>query len=77
MGIYFNIPAFQFINKHSGGRLTAVAGDDHTVNFKTIFAKVVNQAEYIHIVGDSKITTDFISFNVSGINTDNDLGFIF
>ena len=56
--------------------LSGVAGDHNASYIKSFIAEFLNQTENIHIVGDAQIMADFIFFNVSGIDGNNDLGLV-
>ena len=76
MSVYFNIAAFQFVDKDSCCRLTAVTGDNNAVYFKTIFAEIINETKNVHVISDAKVTADLISFDITGVYTDDNFGFV-
>ena len=53
--------------------LAAVLRDDNAADIETVFFKGAFQAEYIIIVGDTKISADLVFFNVTGTDDDDDL----
>ena len=54
-------------------RLTGVAGDYNTSHIKPFITEFLNQTKNVYIIGDSQIVADFIFFNVSGIDGNDDL----
>ena len=76
MQIYFDTFGFEFIFECRSSGLVLIACNDYSRNIYSKPLQVINTFQGIHIVGNSKIGTDFISLNITGINTHNDVDFV-
>ena len=64
---------FKTVAEEIRALLAAVLRDDNAADIETVFFKGAFQAEYIIIVGDTKISADLVFFNVTGTDDDDDL----
>ena len=63
----------QLLLEGLGGKLAAVAGDDHRAHIQAKLPEGVDQAEHILIVGDAKIAPDLVFNDIPGVDGDDDL----
>ena len=77
MDINLDSPPFQFMYKDFSRGLVIVSCDNYRVYLEFITSKVINQPEHFHIIGDAKVSTDFILFNISCIEANHHFHLIF
>ncbi len=63
---------FQLGLKNIGGGLAGILGDDHASHVKSLVAEGLDETQDIHVIGDAQIVTDFIFFNIRGIDDNDD-----
>ena len=56
-----------------GGGLAGVAGDHHAAHIQPPGAENVNKPQHVAVIGDAKVATDLVLFNIAGVNGDDDL----
>ena len=72
VNICFDSQVFQFGLKIVGASLSGVLGDYHAANVEASGLKGIDETQHIQIISDSKVTTDFVFFNISGADNNND-----
>jgi hypothetical protein len=78
MGIHPDATPFEQVLERLGGGLLLVPGDDDSGNFEIPFpAQIIDEFEDINIVGNAEIGPHFAVVDIGGMNTEDDVGFIF
>ena len=57
--------------------MRGVTGDNYAVNTEFILSEVVNEFENFSVVGYAEILSGFISFDIAGVNADNNFKVVF
>src|SRR5699024_7972778 len=66
----------QFCLKGIGAVLSGILGDHYASYKKASVFECVDKTEYINIIGDPQISSDFVFFNISGTDHDDDFRMI-
>ena len=53
--------------------LAAVLGDHNAAHIEALVLEFLDQAEHVHVVGDSQVVAHFVLFNVRGVDGDDQL----
>ena len=77
MNIGFDSPALKLLAKNIRRLLLCILGNHHTADVEIHAAQVVYQAQYIQIVGNAKIRTDLIFFNIPRIDAEDNFRLVF
>ena len=73
MLIYFNASFFQFFTELYGTALSCKLRDDNASHIQTLFLKLSDQPDNIHIISNSKIPADFVLLYICCTDHDHDL----
>ena len=76
MGVDADPPPFELVLELVGGRLVVISGDDYRCDINIPVVEVINEFHGVGIVGNSEVRPHFLSFNITGINTEDHFGFV-
>jgi len=76
VGEYGDAPSFQFVSELDGCRLAVETGDHHAENGDVPTAQIVDELQGVGIVGNAEIGPYFLSFDVPGVDAQQDVGLI-
>ena len=71
--IYFDSKLLQTFLKRICAFLSGILGDADTSDIESALGKYFHKAEYIFIISDTQVTSDFIFINISSADYNNDL----
>ena len=71
--VYFDSKLLQTFLKRISTFLSGILGDADTSDIESALGKYFHKAEYIFIISDTKVTSDFIFINISSADYNNDL----
>ena len=73
MLIYFNASFFQFFTELYGTALSCKLRDDNASHIQTLFLKLSDQPDNIHIISNAKVSTHLVFLNIC--STDHNYDF--
>ena len=76
MAIDLETKRFEFFLVSDSTRLFLPTRQHHAAHVESVTAESVNQAEHVLIVGNSKVATDFILFDVACVDCNDDFGLV-
>ncbi len=77
VGVDLDAPPFKFVFKGFGGRLVGITGDNYCFNVDAPFIKIIYGFQGVGIISNAKVGADFFPLNIAGIDTKNNIDFIF
>ena len=77
MAVVSNAERFKTLEKIFGGFLSRVLRDNNSADVKPHFAERVNQAQYVFFIGNTQVTANFVGFNVSCIDGNDNFHVVF
>ena len=77
MAIHLQTQIFQFPLISHCAFLTVKLCQYHAAHIQTVAAECVDEAQYVHVVGNAQVAADFVLFNIAGIDDQNDFYVLF
>ena len=76
MAVDRNALTFQFGAERLDTGMILIAGEHDTANIQSLAAVNIDETQHIAVIGDAEIGTDFVFFNIAGVDGDDYFGLV-
>ncbi|OPZ96954.1 MAG: hypothetical protein BWY72_01439 [Bacteroidetes bacterium ADurb.Bin416] len=76
MGVDFDATLFQAALEGFGSWLVLIPGDDDGCDVDAPFSEIVNGLEGVIVIGNAKISSDFLALDGTGVDAQNDINLV-